>query len=33
MDSITAVEVKQTLEREFELFLSPKDMRSMTLAR
>ncbi|CAH1979654.1 unnamed protein product [Acanthoscelides obtectus] len=33
MDSMTSVEIKQTLEREFEIFLSPKDIRSMTLAR
>ncbi|VEN61337.1 unnamed protein product [Callosobruchus maculatus] len=33
MDSMTAVEIKQTLEREYEVFLSPKDIRSMTLAR
>ncbi|KAL3270572.1 hypothetical protein HHI36_021109 [Cryptolaemus montrouzieri] len=33
MDSMTAVEIKQTLEREFEVFLTAQDIRSMTLAR
>nr|CAH7737553.1 unnamed protein product [Callosobruchus chinensis] len=33
MDSMTSVEIKQTLEREFEIFLSSKDIRSLTLAR
>ncbi|KAJ8946531.1 hypothetical protein NQ318_004667 [Aromia moschata] len=33
MDSMTGVEIKQTLEREYEIFLTPKDMRTMTLAR
>ncbi|CAG9820290.1 unnamed protein product [Phaedon cochleariae] len=33
MDSMTAVEIKQVLERDFEVFLSPKDMRTMTLAK
>ncbi|VEN39582.1 unnamed protein product [Callosobruchus maculatus] len=33
MDSMTAVEIRQTLEREYEILLSPKDIRSMTLAR
>ncbi|CAG9770337.1 unnamed protein product [Ceutorhynchus assimilis] len=33
MDSMTGVEVKQTLEREFNIFLSPTEMRSITLAR
>ncbi|XP_050502323.1 fatty acid synthase-like [Diabrotica virgifera virgifera] len=31
MDSMTGVEIKQTLEREFEIFLAPKDMKTMTL--
>ncbi|CAG9832335.1 unnamed protein product [Diabrotica balteata] len=31
MDSVTGVEIKQTLEREFEVFLSPKDLKTMTL--
>ncbi|CAG9832341.1 unnamed protein product [Diabrotica balteata] len=31
MDSMTGVEIKQTLEREFEIFLTPKDMKTMTL--
>lgn len=25
-----AVEIKQTLEREFEIFLTPQDLRSLT---
>nr|CAH7737545.1 unnamed protein product [Callosobruchus chinensis] len=33
MDSMTSVEIKQTLEREFEIFLSTKDIRGLTLAR
>ncbi|CAG2054468.1 unnamed protein product [Timema podura] len=33
MDSMMAVEIKQSLEREFEVFLTPQDIRSMTFAR
>ncbi|XP_050353261.1 fatty acid synthase-like [Nymphalis io] len=33
MDSMMAVEIKQTLEREFEIFLTAQDIRSLTLAR
>jgi fatty acid synthase len=33
MDSMMAVEIKQTLEREFEVFLTPQDIRSMTFAK
>lgn len=33
MDSLMAVEIKQTLEREFELFLTPQDLRTMTFQR
>ncbi|KAJ8919481.1 hypothetical protein NQ315_002102 [Exocentrus adspersus] len=33
MDSMTGVEIKQVLERDFEVFLSPKDIRTMTLAK
>ncbi|KAJ8969851.1 hypothetical protein NQ317_002334 [Molorchus minor] len=33
MDSITGVEIKQTLERDFDIFLTPKDFRTMTLTR
>ncbi|XP_046964244.1 fatty acid synthase-like [Vanessa cardui] len=33
MDSLMAVEIKQTLEREFEIFLTAQDIRSLTLAR
>jgi hypothetical protein len=32
MDSLTAVEVKQCLEREFGVFLMPKEIRSLTFA-
>lgn len=30
MDSLMAVEIKQTLEREFEIFLTPQDLRALT---
>jgi hypothetical protein len=33
MDSLTAVEVKQCLEREFGVFLMPKEMHNLTFAR
>uniref|UniRef100_A0A8D8UL46 Fatty acid synthase n=1 Tax=Cacopsylla melanoneura TaxID=428564 RepID=A0A8D8UL46_9HEMI len=33
MDSMMAVEIKQTLEREFEVFLTPQDIRSLTFAK
>jgi fatty acid synthase len=33
MDSLTAVEVKQALEQEFGIFLTPKEVRSLTFAR
>ncbi|KAF2904462.1 hypothetical protein ILUMI_01702 [Ignelater luminosus] len=33
MDSMMAVEIKQTLEREYEVFLTAQDIRSMTFAR
>lgn len=33
MDSLMGVELKQTLEREFEIFLTPEDLRSLTFAR
>ncbi|CAH0385876.1 unnamed protein product [Bemisia tabaci] len=33
MDSMMAVEIKQTLEREFEVFLTPQDIRGMTFAK
>lgn len=33
MDSLMAVEIKQTLEREFEVFLSPQDLRSLTFLK
>ena len=33
MDSLMAVEIKQTLEREYELFLSPQDLRSLTFMK
>uniref|UniRef100_A0A336MXS7 CSON007968 protein n=1 Tax=Culicoides sonorensis TaxID=179676 RepID=A0A336MXS7_CULSO len=31
MDSLMAVEIKQTLERDYELVLSPQDLRVLTL--
>jgi acyl carrier protein len=33
MDSMTLVEIKQSLEREFGVFLMPKEIRSLTFAR
>lgn len=33
MDSLMAVEIKQTLEREYELFLTPQDLRSLTFLK
>ncbi|XP_045466442.1 fatty acid synthase-like [Harmonia axyridis] len=33
MDSMTAIEIKQSLEREFEVFLTAQDIRTMTFAR
>lgn len=33
MDSMMAVEIKQTLEREFQVFLTPQDIRGMTFAK
>lgn len=33
MDSLMAVEIKQTLEREFEVFLSPQDLRALTFLK
>ncbi|KAK4877916.1 hypothetical protein RN001_010422 [Aquatica leii] len=33
MDSMTALEVKQTLERECELFLSAKEIRTLTFSK
>lgn len=33
MDSLMAVEIKQSLEREFELFLTPQDLRSLTFMK
>lgn len=33
MDSLMAVEIKQSLEREFEIFLTPQDLRSLTFAK
>jgi hypothetical protein len=32
MDSMTAVEIKETLEREFELYLTPREIRKLTFA-
>ncbi|XP_060532677.1 fatty acid synthase-like isoform X2 [Cylas formicarius] len=33
MDSMTAVEIKQTLEREFDVFLTAPDIKTMTFGR
>jgi fatty acid synthase len=33
IDSLTVVEVKQALEREFGVLLTPKEIRSLTFAR
>ncbi|XP_017068410.2 fatty acid synthase [Drosophila eugracilis] len=33
MDSLMAVEIKQTLERDFELILSPQDLRLLTFQK
>lgn len=33
MDSMMGVEIKQTLEREFEVFLTPQDIRGLTFAK
>lgn len=33
MDSLMAVEIRQTLERDFELFLSPQDLRALTFQK
>jgi len=33
MDSLMAVEIKQTLERDFELNLTPQDLRSLTFQK
>ena len=32
MDSITGVEIKQTLERDFEVYLTPQEIRNLTFA-
>jgi fatty acid synthase len=32
MDSLTAVEIKQCLEREFGVFLMPQEIRTLTFA-
>jgi fatty acid synthase len=33
MDSLMAVEIRQALERDFELFLSPQELRSLTFLK
>uniref|UniRef100_W8ARH4 Fatty acid synthase n=1 Tax=Ceratitis capitata TaxID=7213 RepID=W8ARH4_CERCA len=33
MDSLMAVEIKQTLERDFDLILTPQDLRSLTFQK
>jgi fatty acid synthase len=32
MDSMTGVEIKKTLEREFEIYLTPQEIRNLTFA-
>jgi fatty acid synthase len=32
MDSMTAVEIKQTLERDFDLYLTPQEIRNLTFS-
>jgi len=33
MDSMTGVEIKKTLEREFEIYLTPQEIRNLTFAK
>ena len=33
MDSMTTVEIKETLEREFEVYLTPQEIRKLTFVR
>jgi fatty acid synthase len=33
VDSLTAVEIRQSLEREFGVFLTTKEIRNLTIAR
>ena len=33
MDSMMTVEIKQTLEREFDIFLTPQEIRNLTFAK
>ncbi|XP_014480112.1 PREDICTED: fatty acid synthase-like, partial [Dinoponera quadriceps] len=33
MDSMMAVDIKQTLQREFDIFLTAQDIRKLTLAK
>jgi hypothetical protein len=33
MDSLTVLEIKQSFERDFGVFLTPKQIRSLTFAR
>jgi fatty acid synthase len=33
MVSMTAVEIKETLEREYEVYLTPQEIRNLTFAR
>lgn len=33
MDSMMAVEIKQSLEREFEIFLTAQDIRTLSFSR
>jgi fatty acid synthase len=33
MDSMTAIEIKETLEREFEVYLTSQEIRNLTFMR
>ena len=33
LDSIMVTEIKQTLERDFEVYLTPQDIRSLNFAK
>jgi len=33
MVSMTAVDIKETLEREFEVYLTPQEIHNLTFAR
>jgi fatty acid synthase len=33
LDSMTAIEIKDTLERDFDVYVTPQEMRTLTFAR